>query len=345
MPAWLYLRGLLLVVGTASRATFILRRAYPHGVWFYFPALFVLKSSLGFLGLLATALIARLIVARRRRSGAAGSSVIPWEIGLHWRVLWVALLVFTGFCLASRLDIGIRHFSVPLVLLILLLAPLPRLIGEQPAAISASRVLAILAVALAASCLFTAIRAYPFYFAYVNELRFGRPAYAVVNDSNVDWNQSLPEVKKFAEEHGLQKIPLDDYALGDALPTVPRSQLWDCQQPSAGDAGEWVAVSANIILDAHNCAWLMQYPHEALAGGSMYAIHLPDRIPAAGSAGGPPLPSAYHQFIGVTGDIRVLFVELNRHPEKIPRTTQEAQDMLGGFDNQKSSAPASSPSH
>src|ERR1700676_393303 len=49
LPAWMYLRGALLVLITASRPTYILGHAYPHGVWFYFPVLFVLKSTLGFL--------------------------------------------------------------------------------------------------------------------------------------------------------------------------------------------------------------------------------------------------------------------------------------------------------
>jgi hypothetical protein len=47
-------------------------------------------------------------------------------------------------------------------------------------------------VILAAGCLFNAVRAYPYYFPYINGLSFGRPAYTLVNDSNVDWNQSLP---------------------------------------------------------------------------------------------------------------------------------------------------------
>ena len=37
MPAWLYLRGVAMVLITGSRPTFVLGRAYTHGVWFYFP--------------------------------------------------------------------------------------------------------------------------------------------------------------------------------------------------------------------------------------------------------------------------------------------------------------------
>ena len=55
---------------------------------------------------------------------------------------------------------------------------------------------------------------------------------------------------------------------------VSEAQLRNHQKPTDEDAGKWVTLSANLILDGHNCAWVMQYPHQP-AGGSMYAVHLP----------------------------------------------------------------------
>ena len=78
-------------------------------------------------------------------------------------------------------------------------------------------------------------------------------------------------------------------------------------------------VSAGMILDGHNCGWLMQYPNEALAGGSMYAVHLHSQIPTPGRPGGPPLPSAFRNFGGAPIDIQSLFVHLSRHPEDLPQ--------------------------
>src|SRR2546425_8798714 len=101
MPPWLYLRGVLWVLITGSRPTFILGHAYPHGVWFYFPVLFALKSSLGFLGLLALPLA---LALRQKRRDEGNTPVIPAELTIHWRVLWVSLVVFTGSWLLSRLD-------------------------------------------------------------------------------------------------------------------------------------------------------------------------------------------------------------------------------------------------
>jgi hypothetical protein len=291
-------------------------------VWFYFPVLFVLKSTLGFLGLLALAL--GLALTQKRRADDANTRAIPNEFAIHWRVLWISLLVFTLFCLLSRLDISIRHFSVPLVLTILLLAPLPRMIERlRYSAPNAARFAGALAVVLTLSCLFTAVRTYPYYFPYINALGFGRPGYALVNDSNLDWNQSLPELKAFAEQHRLQSIDLDEYGFTDATVDVPQAQIWDCQQPTAADAGQWVAVSANMVRDGHNCIWLMQYAHESLAGGAMYAVHLPDHIPEAGSPGGPPRATEFREFAGAPFDIRGFFQNVIHHPERLPQALEE----------------------
>jgi Dolichyl-phosphate-mannose-protein mannosyltransferase len=337
MPAWLYLRGLLLVLITGSRPTYILGHGYPHGVWFYFPVLLLFKSTLGFLGLLALGLS---LTLTGKRGEEVNTRVIPSELAIHWRVVWVALVVFTAFCLSSRLDISIRHFSVPLILLILLLAPLPRMIERlQYSAPIAGRLVGALAVVLTLSSLFTAVRAYPYYFPYINALSFGRPGYALVNDSNLDWNQSLPDVKAFADHHGLQTINLDDYGFTDTSIDVPQAQIWDCQTPAAADGGQWVAVSANMIMDGHNCVWLTQYEHQTLAGGSMYAVHLPNHIPEAGSLGGPPLASDRREFAGAPFDIRSFFLNVIRHPEKLPQAMEEIMARFKTM-NKPQSSPA-----
>ena len=315
MPVWLFLRGLFMVLITASRPTFILGHAYPHGVWFYYPVVFLLKSPLGFLGLLLLALIVALF-----RKRVAGQSTVTNEVRVHWRVLWVSLIVFTAVDLLSHLDISIRHFTVPIVLIILLLAPLPAMLKElRPSASVLARLGIALVVILAGSCLFSAVRTYPYYFPYVNSLSLGRPIYTLLNDSNVDWNQSIPEVKRFTEQRGLQTIALDWYGLTDSTKDVSGAYEWNCQQPSLSDGGQWAVVSANLIFDSRNCEWLLMYPHESLAGGSMLAVHLPQTIPSAGNPGGPALPSQYHPFFGFPlFDIRTMFLDLIQHPDKIP---------------------------
>ena len=337
MPPLLYLRGVFWVVITSKRPTFLLGHGYPHGVWFYFPVVFVLKSPPAFLGLLILSLAAAL---SRKWLRLKSVGVLPSDVRLHWRVIWVSLVVFTAVCMLSPLDISIRHFSVPLILLILLLAPLPRMLSEL---VGQSRVGAAVAAgfvgALVAGCLFAALRSYPYYMPYINALSLGRPAYTLVNDSNVDWNQSLPEVRHFAEQNGLSRIDLDEYGFSDPTVWVPQAQLWNCQKPSHEEAGKWVVLSANLILDGHNCEWLMQYPHQPLAGGSIYAVRLPPQLVPAGSVGGPPLSSGYREVAGAPFDLRGLFTYANQHPDKLPEIMDWIQAAFRSYNKPQTSPP------
>jgi 4-amino-4-deoxy-L-arabinose transferase-like glycosyltransferase len=308
MPLWVYARGLIMMLLLGSRPTFLLGHAIPHGVPWYFPVVFGLKSTEGFLGLLVLGAAAG--IAGRKLDPA-----VPAELRPHWRVLKIALYVFLAVCLLSRLDISIRHFMMPEVLLILMLAPLPRIAGRLPA----PRVWQAALVALAAVSFVPVLRAYPHFFPFVNALGLGRPAYALVNDSNVSWNEALPEVERFAEQQGLSEIPLDWFSLADPALVAPRVRLWNCEQPADADAGKWVVVSGVMILENHNCGYLRAYPHRPLADGSMWAFQLPPRIPKPGEPGGPPLPADYRNTWGIPIDFRAWAIEAERHPEDMDR--------------------------
>jgi len=314
MPLWLYLRGLLLMLLTGSRPTFILGRPYPHGLPFYFPIVFALKSTLGFVLLLALAAV--LAILFRRSSRRLAVHAIPERFRPHWRILLVGFFVFLIVCLLSRLDISVRHFSVPILLLILMLAPLPNIIALLPA----RRWLYAATALLAASSLFACLAAYPYFFPFINSLAFHHPVYELLNDSNVSWNEGLPAVEAFAQQHHLSQLKLDWASLSDPALIVPEAQPWDCQLPTAADAGHWVVVAAVSILENRNCGYLMQYPHQPLAGGSLYAFQLPQPIPAPGAPGGPPLASARKEMwaIGLGFDLRAFALDSERHPDTLP---------------------------
>ena len=312
MPVWLYCRGVLLMLIMGSRPTFLLGHAYPHGVPYYFPIVFGLKSTLGFLLLLLFAAAAG-VMGRRRKVQAISDAARP-----HWRVLTIGLFVFLAICLLSRLDISIRHFLVPVALLILMLAPIPRLIGGLPR----RRIWQGVAVALAASSFVAIVRSYPYFFPFVNSLGSGYPAYYLMNDSNVTWNGALPAVERFVRSRNLAEVELDWASLSDAALVVPQAQMWDCQAPTDKDASRWVIVSAVCILDFHNCGYLQQYPHEELAGGAFYAFKLPATIPAAGAYGGPPALADRKILFGMPVDLREWAVNSERHPEQLPESMQ-----------------------
>jgi 4-amino-4-deoxy-L-arabinose transferase-like glycosyltransferase len=336
MAPWIYLRGLAIFAFTAKPPAYILGHSYPHGVWFYFPVLFLLKSPLAFLVLLILALVVGLIAKFR----PVRLAVIPEGMELHWRAVWVFLVVFSGACILSRFQFSIRHFTVSLALLILLLAPLPRTLGLlRRSGWTAARAGVWLTVALALASVATAVRAYPYYLPFLNSLGGGRPGYLLVADSNLDWNQGLLEVEAFVKQRGLTHVLIDAYGFSDPAVYVPEAKFWNCQEAVPTDGGQWAIVSANLIQESHNCIWLMQYPHETLAGGSMYAFQLPSAIPQAGTPSGPPLPENYRKFANVPfpGDIRLIWINSIRDPQQLQPTWDrmmamgaEAQKQGGG---------------
>ena len=316
MPPWIYLRGLLEFAITGKPPAFILGHLYPHGVWFFFPALFLLKSPLAFLLLLLLALVVALFAKIRR----VPTNVIPEEVEIHWRTIWVSLVVFTGACMLSQFQFSIRHFSISIALLILLLAPLPRVLqqlrGEGwPLARAGSWIVAALALASIA----TAIRAYPYYLPFLNVLGGGRPGYDLVADSNLDWNQGLIDAEDFVRQRGIHHVLVDSYSFLDPKAYVPQAEFWNCQEATTKDGGQWAIVSADLIRESHNCVWLLAFPHQTLAGGSMIAFQLPAAIAAPGTPGGPPLPENYHKFANADypGDIRLIWMNALRDPQQL----------------------------
>jgi hypothetical protein len=290
LPLVTYLGGVVMFAMGSIRPAYLFGHAYPHGVWFFFPVVTLLKSTLAFVAALALSL-ATVLAARFGRTRVAA---VRAGMEFHWRALWLGMAIVIFVCLVSPMTISIRHFTVPLALLSLLLAPVPRLIENlRSAGRRWARPAAWVAAALAAASVVTVVRAWPYYMPFLNSLAGSRPAYEVVSDSNLDWDLELPEVERFVQAHGLDHVLIDSYNVADPSVYVPQGSLWDCQAATAADAGHWAFLSADMFADGANCKWLLSTPHQSLAGGSMYAFHLPATIPAAGSPGGPPLPADY----------------------------------------------------
>lgn len=319
MPVWMYLRGLLGFAASSTRPTFILGHSYQHGVWFYFPVLFFLKSQTAFIALLALA-AATVIAAKVRSRGMFTAA--PQEFSLHGRAIWIFFVVFTLASILSPITISIRHFSVPLAMLILMLASLPRAIASLAATWPAARFIGWAAGVLALTLAVVATRIYPNYFPYLSAFGMGRPGYELMNDSNLDWNHALPEVERFAEQRKLKHVLIDEYGFSKPQVYIHGAQFWNCQEPTANDAGQWAVVSAGMLRDGHNCPWLLNYPHQPIAGGSMYAFQLPQTIPAQGTPEGPLPPDQWHNWAGFPwkGDIRLVFLNCLNDPTQMQPT-------------------------
>jgi hypothetical protein len=181
-----YLYGLVDVrLISDSFSTYIFGKVYAHGVWFYFPAAFIIKSTAAFMGLLLLTGFAIVTGKLRARREVFFLTIPP--------VLY--LLIATG----TGLNIGARH--------ILPMYPfLSALIGGATLALAhKDRRWAYVVGLLLAWHVVSSARAYPNYLAYSNEF-WGGPAntYKYLTDSNTDWGQQLKAVKKYLDNRGVK---------------------------------------------------------------------------------------------------------------------------------------------
>lgn len=195
-----YLYGLADVRLTADFYTsYVLGKTYAHGVWFYFPVVFVIKSTLAFLALL---LLAAAAVLTRRLN--------------RWReILFLTVPPAFYFLVAmnAATNIGVRHI-LPLYVFSSALAG-----GAAWAFIRRNRKWAYAVAALLLFHAGSSAIAFPHYIAYSNEL-WGGPGntYRHLSDSNADWGEQLKATKKYLDGRGVKDCWFVYFAEGVAEP-------------------------------------------------------------------------------------------------------------------------------
>jgi len=181
-----YLFGLKHVISTlrGGGPIFVLGKMYPTGKWFYFPAVLLVKSTLGFLFLLLLGTLALIRAQAKHRRALAMLTIPP--------------LLFLVLCLPAKLNIGIRHV-LPVYPFFIVLASAGA--WEVCKHRGGKYIVASLIVLHAVSSL----SSFPNYIPYSNEV-FGGTArtYRLLGDSNVDWGQSLKAIKNYVHKNAVK---------------------------------------------------------------------------------------------------------------------------------------------
>jgi hypothetical protein len=193
-----YLYGLsdVLAVNASPRVAFLLGQLYPHALWYYFPATFLIKSTLGFLALVLLA------VARPR----------AWSGESYRRAAYLLLppAIFLAINLTSARNIGIRHILPLYPFLILAAAAGAWELAKRRRGWAIT--VAVLVGLHAASSLYSL----PNYLAYSNELCGGTSrTYRVLSDSNVDWGQGLKQARDYLAARHIQNCWFAYYGSAD----------------------------------------------------------------------------------------------------------------------------------
>jgi dolichyl-phosphate-mannose-protein mannosyltransferase len=181
-----YLYGLVDVKVVADNTgTYIFGNVYPHGKWFYFPALMLIKCTVSVLIFL---LSLPLILFFHRTQ--------------HFReILFLAVPPVFYFIVAilSGLNIGVRHVLPIFPFLIVLVA------YAAWALVHSNRRWIYPVAAVLLFHVISSVRAFPVsYIPYSNEL-WGGPSqtYKYLSDSNVDWGQQMIATKRYVDARGI----------------------------------------------------------------------------------------------------------------------------------------------
>ena len=159
------------------------------GWWYYFPIAFALKTSLPFLLLSGGAILWALWAAIIRRE----KRLIP---------LLLAVAIYLAMSMTSHINIGVRHLAPVFPLLFLLGgACLDRLLKSTQVKTGAT-----LVVVLLGWMLVDGVRAYPDYLSFTNSLTLGKPAWALLSDSNVEWGEDVGSLARYLHTHGETRL-------------------------------------------------------------------------------------------------------------------------------------------
>ena len=252
-----YLYGLadirLLSVAGQSFPTYLFSKVHAHGVPYYFPAAFVVKSTLGFMLLLilaAYAVLSSKLEGRRKLTFL----ILP-------PTLYLMIAMFTG------LNIGARHILPMYPFLAVLIG------GAAVALARTRRVWMYTVAALLAWHVVSSIRSAPVYLAYSNEA-WGGPSqtYRYLTDSNVDWGQQLLSVKAYVDKNGIKDCwfgyfvqpSIDFHAYGIPCRTLPSADaFWSHVQVDVPPSISGVVFISASVLTGYEFGSVLESPYQS----------------------------------------------------------------------------------
>ncbi|MCL6471831.1 MAG: glycosyltransferase family 39 protein [Firmicutes bacterium] len=273
-PITYYILGLTMVGNhvAGGHSIFLLGRV-TQGVHYYYPVVFVLKSTL------PTLILSTLILAfgRRVRSQSRLAEV----------ALISSILVFGAAAIMGKLNLGLRYVLPVYPLLYVYAGKLVNLFkfdslkqnsGELLHRFGSPKiVLNISLIILGIWQVITCLAISPYHLSYFNEIIGPTRGSQVFSDSNVDWGQDLRRLHKYVEDNEIDRIYIDyfggsiiEYYFGNKA--VKWSGKKSCRPHG------WFAISVtnyNLETAQGKYRWLRNYKPYARIGYSILVYKLP----------------------------------------------------------------------
>jgi hypothetical protein len=250
-----------------GHAAYLMGRHSFSGWWYYYPIAFVLKSTPAELALLLVLLGAGLARLRNR---------VPSHPRDPAFALWiVSAAIYFAATMFSPINLGHRYLLVIYPLLVLAGVDwLARALAAH------KRSFAIVATALAATQMASALSSAPHYLAYFNSIVGGPGAgHRYLLDSNLDWGQDLPALKRALRQTGCERPALQYFGTAD-----PRAYGIDVPpylaRPGALAGRDCLAISLTDLFEVYGVrdrlSTLQTLEPTARAGHSIWIYDLDD---------------------------------------------------------------------
>ncbi|MFZ0522323.1 MAG: glycosyltransferase family 39 protein [Candidatus Acidiferrales bacterium] len=179
--------------------TFVFGRNIPHGVWWYFPSVIAIKTTLGLLALAGLTIY------------AAATRKLKW--GREVDFLLIPALFYLVVAMVSGMNIGARHL-LPFYAYWFVLAA-----GGAATLSATNRKWFAVCTLLLVAHVGSSLAAFPNEMAYANEA-WGGPAnvHKLLSDSNADWAQQLFQVKAWQQRHPQEECWFAYFAYPEVYP-------------------------------------------------------------------------------------------------------------------------------
>lgn len=178
-----YLVGLVDVkLMSIAYPAFLLGKVYPHGLWYYFPLVILIKTTLGLLLLTVLAALAT-VTGKLTRHRELFYSLAP-------PIFYLAVAMMSG------MNIGARHL-LPMYAFVIIFAA-----AASVTLAGKGRRWTILCSVLLVAHIVSSLLVFPNEIAYANEASGGpRNLHNLLSDASVDWAQQLLQVKQWQDRH------------------------------------------------------------------------------------------------------------------------------------------------